>query len=358
MKKLLLSFAALLFVMPVAATAAGKGSPLEGWSFGVGMGVLGGGNINVGYRTPYNPGNSGNWMNKFVFRADFNTWAPFRGSLENLLNDIANDEIDENRREDGTIEFTNRVTAKNAEFKSYLSGRTFGALVDFHPFTYTRGLRGLRISGGYYFGDMNIGINAGVDGLSSDIPYDFSWENVNIGGTVYAPIIDGLDAGARVEISRIRAEPRFTLRSTGPYAGFGWDIGLFSKLKLTFDAGVTFTKPHELSMTDNLDNLDFAVSSSTITINIDGDARIPGDVGPELSRVIQNALAASNVSFTTANNNIIVNTNQLIANNRSAIDSALDEARRDRDKAINDVNRELKNYGYLPMIKIGFQWRF
>ena len=350
---------AFLLAAPAGAAASDFESALEGWSFGVGAGALGGGNISVGYRMPYNPDTSYNWLNKFVFRADFNTWAPFGGTLENVFDNIASDEIDNNRRWDGLIEFTDGITATNADFKSSVDGRNFGVLVDFHPFTYTRGLKGFRVSGGYYFGNLNIGANARVTGLKSDIDDgDFTWEAVNIGGRDYMPMITGLDAGAQVEISNIQAEPKLTLHSKGPYAGFGWDVGLYKKLKLTLDAGLAFTKTHEFSMTDNLDSLRFQISSETITINIDNDVSIPDDIKPEVSQSIQNKLTASNVPFTTANNNIIVGTAQLLANNQSAIDSALDSVRADRDKAINDMNKELNNYGFFPMIRIGFMWRF
>ena len=355
-----------LLAAPAAITASelkrNHVSLLEGWSFGLGAGALGGGNISAGYRMPYNPDNPNNWMNRFVFRADFNTWAPFGGILENVFENIADDEIDDHRRPDGTIGFTGNITARNAEFNSSVTGRNLGVLVDFHPFTYTRGLKGFRVSGGYYFGSLDIRAAAAVDDLASKIPeYNnyFKWENVNIGGSIYAPMISGLEYGASVGIKHIRAEPKLTLRSTGPYVGIGWDVGLFSNLKMTFDAGVAFTKAHEMSITDNLDELDFTISSSTLTINIDGDPSIPSSVKGLLSDAIQSQLIANNVhDFTVDNNNITVNTAQLIEHNRSAIDSALDNVRADRDKAIIDVNKELKNYAFFPMVKIGFMWRF
>jgi len=338
-----------------------KESSLKGWSFGLGAGVLGGGNLNVGYRIPYNPDNF--WKNRFGFRADYNTWAPFKSSIESATNDAVTKEIDK-KREGGIVKINDEIYAADAGGAGFIKGQTFGALVDFYPFSYVWGLGGFRISGGYYFGKTEIGANAWAEGISSEVPTDFTWEGVNIGGTTYTPQIDTSAFGIKpVGIDNLYLEPKLTLHSTGPYAGLGWDIGIFSGLKITFDAGVVFTKSHEVSIADNLDTLKFSLSSSTLTIDIDNDPNIPGAVLKEQVRNTIEAelgkhLAAADFERSGTSNITITNVSGLIENHRGAIDSALAEVRKERDEGIADANKELKDYGYFPMVKIGLLWRF
>ncbi|MCT4552115.1 MAG: hypothetical protein N4A44_00440 [Alphaproteobacteria bacterium] len=107
------------------------------------------------------------------------------------------------------------------EFKEVgIDTKTQGALIDFYLFNEVPILRNIRISGGYYWGDMDGHAIASVDNLVDP--------TINIGGTEYT-----LDPGA--EVSSV-----IDYDLTGPYAGIGYQSEILWGLGLTIDAGIIF----------------------------------------------------------------------------------------------------------------------
>jgi|GEM_PF-2696729 len=377
-----------------------RGFSFDGYSFGLGVGVLGGVDFNLGYRIPYNPDHF--WLNRLGFRLDLNTFAPISSMLKRIPDDMAKSYIDENRK-NGRIEINDEshVYADDVTFNTRLSGTNFGALVDFYPFSYTWGLGGLRFSGGYYFGSLKLGFDAKALGIKADFPddltSDFSIGDITLGSVT----IEDMNMGAVIEpsgtaasISKVSASPMVKLNASGPYLGLGWDIGLFYGLKFTFDAGVVFTDPHKLSMDmyiadPNLGNVTINLGKAAdeleaqlinaVNAKFDacgaactsGDrsvalAAIPGQVNTERGKLYDQIVAElnkNNVPFTGDPDNkktIKVDGAEALraADAGDSVEKMKAEIYRVKDDAIREFNTQVKDYGYFPMVKIGFIYRF
>lgn len=85
-------------------------------------------------------------------------------------------------------------TYKGIDYDAKIDFKSPGAFVDVHPFR-----NGFLISGGAYFGDRKIDLDATPTG------------NVNVGGATFAPAQVGTLTG------------RIDLESTAPFVGFGYD---------------------------------------------------------------------------------------------------------------------------------------
>lgn len=203
-----------------------NGYTLEGFQLGIGAGILGGANVQLGYRIPQRSYNF--WKNRFGFRIEYNTWKPFESIIEEET-----------------------IKVDDNEFTAQITGDNFGALLDFYPFGNTWGLGNFRITAGYYSGDFSIGGNLTKyanetfsiysETLNRDITYTVNGE---------ATLSANLDYDVK-----------------GPYAGIGFDIGLLAGLKMYFDAGIVFTdKP---ILTSNI--------TGTGTLTIDGGSPIDID---------------------------------------------------------------------------------
>jgi len=410
----------LLLAAPVVTTAEeGKGivSRLEGLSFGLGYGFSTGGNINVGYRIP-----SDNFANRFGFRGDINLWEPFGGIYEGWpIGKVKDIEIRDYHRPwgpDGPIKLTNEITAQDLELKSAKAkGNTYGVLVDFYPVPKTWLAGGFRISGGYYFGEFRSEPYITVVGgevvqkfkIEDDAiePYSVS---IDVPGSnpvpgKAIPKVSGLDNIGGVRITDdINAKPKVIAHSMGPYAGIGWDFGpAASKLKMTVDVGVVFTKDHEISLTeDNINNklslelLDAdgkSIDVFTIRTEMDkGDRkRIEGKVA-DIQKAIDDAYKKANdqleellakypelggygltkedFKFEGLGEDMeaSVDTKTFIKNNPDVlaeIDKSIADARKKIDGDNGAIQRANNNrikdnglYGLFPMFKIGFLWRF
>jgi len=373
--------ALLLLAVPAMVKAEDTKSPLDGFSAGLGVGVLGGLNINVGYRLSSKPDAPNNWKSKIGFRADFNTWAPFGGLLEGIAEDQAKDEIDNRSGTDGTIKVKDDYFALvdkktiNVEAK----GNVFGALVDFYPFNHTKRYKGFRVSGGYYFGGLEFNADAEAK-VTGKVPADFKWSRpIVVQGVNYTPRID-VTNDAIVEAA-IDAHPRLNVRATGPYLGFGWDVGLSSNLKLVFDAGVVFSKVHnnhEATMKDNLDEPGLRIIQAStadwvkeLKIDVrealsDSFAQIHPDNWEYAADYMYNMLkddpGLAGLEVERIGPYIIsINTESLLTNTdtgKEQVDSALDDMRKERTDALKRTNNKLKDYSYFPVLKIGVVWRF
>jgi hypothetical protein len=391
-----------------------SGFSMEGFSFGLGAGVLGGINFNLGYRIPYNPDHF--WLNRLGFRLDLNTFGPVASTIRGIADDEVNKYIDDNREPDDSIAINEDegIFAEDVKFNTRFSGTNFGALVDFYPFSYTWGLGGFRLSGGYYFGSVKLGFDASAqnitanwpDGISADFTlpkFDFPMDvmgntvNVELDNLVVDSPVTPLGSSA-VNISYLDASPLLKLNARGPYLGLGWDIGLFYGLKLTFDAGVVFTQPHRLSVGLDIDNpmlgyilinieevadqlknqlkakanmrideicgstctqsdRDAALSSVTWDDEVD-QAKI--NLRTKLITQLNDAGLQVGVDYDIVGDNIKVNGNSALKaiGADSVIDDAKGEIYAERDKAIRDFDKEVKDYGYFPMVKLGLIYRF
>jgi hypothetical protein len=258
-----------------------KRSFWDGIQVGAGAGLLGGLNVGLGYRIPYDP--SGFWKNRFGFRLDYNDIGPFEKSITNAIDDI---KIDDNKVDIG------------------LSGTQFGALIDFYPFSYTWFLGGFRISGGYYTGDFEISgampKSASETFSIKDSAGNSLWYKAN--GTV------DLIASLKQDVK-------------GPYAGLGFDMGLFWGLKLYFDAGVVFTEKPKI-------DADAILNGATITVCGTSEALCSG--------------AGSGTIDVTA-----------VANGSADWQKLKDDTIREYQEELDEISK-----GYFPMVKLGLLYRF
>lgn len=173
-------------------------SAISGLSVGGGVGLLGGVNMQLGYRFP----SSDSFIkNRLGFRLDYNTWSPIKDTVNTSLSQFV--KIDGNK------------------FDPSVDGYNFGALVDFYPFGSVLGLGNIRLVAGYYFGKFDLG---------GTLHKDVTGQTFNIGGINYS-----LSAGSEMLLTAMLKN-----KVRGPYLGLGFDVSLLLGLKFYFDAGTVF----------------------------------------------------------------------------------------------------------------------
>ena len=246
----------------------------HGMQFGVGISPTSGLNGFIGYN---NKNFDSFWAKRFGIRFDFATMSPIKSKLNKRINKAIGDE---------GVEIEDALTIDN--FK--LDAKHYGAMIDFYPFGDTWFLGGWRLTGGYVFGNlkMTADLTGEIDGLPADkIAF-------KLGGEKY--YYDGNSVHAT-------ADAKWKVR--GPYAGTGFDIGIYGGFKIFLDAGIVFT-------------------SNAAEIGID-------------------------VPFTNLHkaDGTPVNTPALQAQVEAAKADALKKA---QDK--------LDEYKFFPMVKLGFMYRF
>jgi len=208
MKKLFV----LASVATMAATpaVAGLGSYIPtGTELGLGMSATSGVNGFVGYA---NKNFDSFWWKRLGVRLDFASTSLIQSTINNQLSNAVQD-----------VEIGDKGIRING---GELESKHIAALVDFYPFGNTWFLGGWRITGGYVFGDlkMTADLTGEIDGLPAG-KIAFS-----LGGEKYYYDGNGVHGTANLKWNY-----------NGPYAGTGFDIGLFRGLKLFMDAGVVFT---------------------------------------------------------------------------------------------------------------------
>lgn len=175
----------------------------DGVNVGVGVSALSGLNVFAGY-TPYN---SSSWLGNFGARFDFASTSPLQSALNSAIDRLMRDGIDVG---DGV-----RID------EGVLDSKHYAALVDYYPF------RGAwRLSGGYFFGDMNL--DASIKGEISNVPTQRFYFYINGDHYYY----NG---------NQFRGSVSIDWEYNGPYLGTGFDINLFCGFQLFVDFGVVFT---------------------------------------------------------------------------------------------------------------------
>lgn len=196
----------------------------HGLQFGVGISATSGLNGFVGYA---NKNLDSFWLKRLGVRLDFAGTAPVKSLINSGIDSIMGDGID----------FGDGMAITDAG----IGAQHFAALIDIYPFGNTWFLGGLRISGGYYWGDLEL--SARLSGEISDMP-----------GEGFSFSLDGKDY--RYTGNQIAASANMNWNTSGPYLGAGFDLGLFAGLKIYLDAGVVFTsRAAQLGLDIPLDNL-------------------------------------------------------------------------------------------------------
>ena len=178
----------------------------HGLQIGLGVSVSSGLNGFIGYN---NKNFDSFWAKRFGIRFDFASISPIKNKLNAKINDALGDE---------GIEIDDNLNIDNIS----LSAKHFGALVDFYPFGDTWFLGGLRLSGGYVRGKMDL--DADISGKVDGGKIEFE-----LGGRKYYYEGDVMHGKAMLD-----------WKYSGPYLGAGFDLGIFAGFKMYFDAGVVF----------------------------------------------------------------------------------------------------------------------
>lgn len=298
MKKILCSAVAAMMIVP-ATYAAETATPetitentsdtaiaektsrewLHGVQVGLGASATSGLNGFVGYA---NKDLDSFWLKRFGFRVDFASTRPVKSAI--------NSAVDSAMGSSG-IDIGDNLTINDGEIKAH----HVAALVDFYPFGNTWFWGGLRLTGGYYTGKLDVDANLSgkIDGLPSDA-FEFKlMENLY-----------------RYTGNSVHGTARADWKYSGPYLGTGFDLGLFAGFKIYMDAGVVFTsKTAQLNLDVPFAGLEYYDTATSTWKPVSSSAE-----QAEVDRVKAEALA--------------------------------------------DAQSELDDIKFYPMIKLGFMYRF
>lgn len=178
----------------------------RGLQVGLGVSVTSGLNGFVGYN---NKNFDSFWAKRFGVRFDFASMSPIKSKLNSKINSAIGDE---------GIEIDDGLNIDNVA----LSGKHFGALIDFYPFGNTWFVGGLRLSGGYVTGKMDL--DSDIHGKSENGKIEFE-----LGDHKYY-----------YEGNVMHGKADLNWKYSGPYLGTGFDLGIFAGFKMYLDAGVVF----------------------------------------------------------------------------------------------------------------------
>ena len=403
-----------------------KGGFFQGWQFGVGLPLvlpMTGYNAWVGYMNK----KSSWWLGRRIgARVDFliRTTLSLTGSLRDNGNGY---DVDATARFMGfkmrrnSVFDMDKISFDNMGTEQYLNlnganavislgNQFFGGLIDFYPFGDTWFLGGWRISGGYYHGNMKLG-------LSANVPDD-----VLGNGYLYEIANSGHFINANIPSGKGRVAANFNWRYSGPYAGLGFDLGVFRGVKFFMDAGVVFARPPRIRQSDiALPELAACYTVGTGTCGNDGWVRLSlnGQNPPSADSIMTNVLAQliqqnvehnasvppevlqailasnggrydmgnGNVNFNLVAGDVFRFLNQVMSEpdwmtdtglNNTPIEEALqniqtnwngsnlvndlqveiDNMWADYQQSIYDINNNLKDMRFMPVVKLGIMYRF
>ena len=254
----------------------------HGVQLGIGMSASTGINGFVGYN---NKNFDSFWWKRLGFRADFATMSPLKSKIKSSAKSFIG--------EDG-VELDEDAGLYISNFA--LDSHHAAALIDIYPFGDTWFLGGWRLTGGYVFGKTKLtaDLTGKLDGAPEDeLTFEFNGVEYKYTGNT------------------VQGKAKVAWNFAGPYAGTGFDLGLFAGFKIYLDAGVVFTsKAAELDFDINPDNLQF--KQGGIWQPIQGNAQY---------------------------------------------DRLVREFNENKDAELKDINDEFNKYKFYPMVKLGFMYR-
>ena len=201
-----------------------KSSFLHGLQIGVGVSATSGLNGFIGY---VNKDFDSFWAKRFGVRFDFGMTSPVKTQLNDAINDVLGD----------SVEIGDSLAISDVD----IDAKHYAAMLDFYPFGNTWFLGGWRLTGGYYFGELNA--TAHIAGTINELDggsYEFE-----LGGHNF-----------KYAGNSVHGTAEFDWDYRGPYLGTGFDFGLLAGFKIYMDAGVVFTnKAAQLNLNVPFDNL-------------------------------------------------------------------------------------------------------
>lgn len=244
----------------------------HGLQFGVGVSPTSGLNGFIGYN---NKKFNSFWAKRFGVRFDFASYSPIKNKLNTKINEAVGEE---------GIKIEDNLNIEDIS----LDAKHYGLLVDFYPFGDTWFLGGWRLSGGYIKGKLDLDAKIHGKNVGGDIEFELNGVKYKYTGGEMHGTVDS------------------DWKYKGPYAGLGFDLGIFRGFKIFMDAGVVFAdKPAQIGLDVPLTDL----------VDADGNS--------------------------VAGNETLIN---LFNANKEA------ELRKAQD--------EMDKYPYYPLVKLGFMYRF
>lgn len=261
-------------LMATSVLAESSNSFPTGMQIGVGLSATSGLNGFVGYA---NKNFDSFWWKRLGVRFDFASTSPIKSQVNSLVEKYVGDE---------DIEIGDELKIATPTIKA----KHVAAMIDIYPFGNTWFLGGWRLTGGYYKG--NIEANSLV--TSTSLPggeYEFE-----LGGTQYK------------YVGAMQGKAKIDWKYSGPYAGTGFDLGLFAGIKIYLDAGVVFTsKKAELDLDIPVEGLKQWDGSTWVSVNT------------------------------------------------PALEAALETA---KQQELDDAQKEIDKIKFYPIVKLGFMYRF
>jgi len=253
----------------------------RGMELGLGVSVTSGMEGFVGYN---NKKFDSFWWKRFGVRLGYASTKPVKSFINKTIDRYMGDGVD----------IGDHLTVSKGRIKA---SQMF-AMIDFYPFGDTWFLGGWRLSGGYYKGDLDLtaDLTAKVRG---NVPSGLAGKEFQLGDMWYR--YNGGDA---------KGQATAKWDFSGPYAGLGFDLGLFCGLKIYFDAGVVFT-------------------DTTAKLNLEIN---------DISALEQSSDRVSWTSVDTPANRVAFETNKV--------------------KVLYDAQSKIDKYPYYPIVKLGLMYRF
>ena len=291
MKKLCASILAMALAMPAFAETESVDQELfvtnsdiknseiafpHGMQLGLGVSATGGLDGFVGYN---NKKFDSFWWKRFGVRLGYASTSPMKSTINDAVNDYM----------DGGIDIGDNLTISNGK----LTAKQMFAVVDFYPFGDTWFLGGLRMSGGYYDGSLKMTADLTVQDDAGLLANDAEFQ---LGDTLY-----------KYTAGDARGLALAKWNFAGPYAGIGFDLGLFYGFKIYMDAGVVFTDTHA--------KLDLQIADT-------------------------------------------INLKQSTDKGNTWTDVDLGAFETNKQDALKDAQKELDKIDYYPIVKLGFMYRF
>ena len=194
----------------------------HGLQFGLGVSGTTGLNGFVGYN---NKKFDSFWWKRLGVRFDFGTMSPIKDDLNKRINESIGDE---------GIEIDDHLSIEDITMDS----KHYGVMVDFYPFGDTWFLGGLRLTGGYMFGKMDLDSKLHGKNIGGGIEFELGDKTYHYDGT------------------EMYGTANLDWKLNGPYIGTGFDLGLFYGFKIYMDTGVIFTnKAAQFDLNVPIDNL-------------------------------------------------------------------------------------------------------
>lgn len=267
-----------IFLSIFASLTNGESFATSGLQLGVGASALGGVNVTGGY-VPRR--SASGFLRKFGFRVDLSSTTPVKSIMNSAVRSVMGDGV--------------HAGSGLEIYQGQIHGRQAGALIDFYPAAANSFWRGLRVTGGFFAGDLTL--DTKLTGPYHDAPANaFVFK---LFGTYYYYAGNIVSGTAKIDWDY-----------SGPYLGVGFDVPIWRNFALYLDVGAVFSG-----------------RAAHLTLNMPFKNLYQYDEKTDAWHSV----------------------------NSPQLQKKVDEL---KNQAVDDANRELSSKKILPILKLGFLYRF